>query len=83
MLLGDPVPFRIHWPRYAEFSVNNSRMTVYRRNLNQSAGDNVRDDVMSITPHVYPGRVYVSLRCRDSRRCGTHHGTQLICCRHP
>ena len=67
-MLGDSVPFRTHWPCYAEFAVNNNRMTVYRRNLNQAAGDNMRDDVMNITPHVYPGRVYVSLRCRDSHR---------------
>ena len=68
MMLGDPVPHRLHWPRFSEFSVNNHRMPVYRRNANQAAGDNVRDEAMSVAAHVYPGRVYVSLRCRDSKR---------------
>ena len=69
VMLGDPVPHRLHWPKYSEFSVNNHRMPVYRRNANQAAGENVRDEAVNIEAHVYPGRVYVSLRCRDSRRC--------------
>ena len=69
VMLGDPVPHRLHWPRYAEFAVNNNRMPVYRRNTNQAAGENVRDDAMSVESWAYVGRCYVSLRCRDCHKC--------------
>lgn len=68
IMLGDPVPHRLHWPRFSEFSVSGHRMAVYRRNANQAAGENVRDDAMSVDPYVYPGRAYFALRCRDSKR---------------
>lgn len=46
--LGDPVPFRFHWPRAADLRANNMQYRPYGRNPNNKLGNNARDEPANI-----------------------------------
>ena len=59
LMLADPVPLRVHWPRNADLRMNNMMYKPYARGPNAKLGVNSRDDMASVgimvTPGAHPG----------------------------
>ena len=47
-MLGDPVPFRVHWPRMADLRVNAMQYRPYGRSAATKLGVNARDEPASV-----------------------------------
>ncbi len=47
-MLGDPVPFRVHWPRMADLRVNSMQYRPYGRSAASKLGVNARDEPASV-----------------------------------
>eukprot|EP00951_Prasinocladus_malaysianus_P026383 scaffold234125_cov50-Prasinocladus_malaysianus.AAC.2 len=67
MLLGDPTPYRIHWPLHSQLRINRIPYRVYGRNPSTKLGANGRDDSFSVGRHCGEGRNTVILQGVDSR----------------
>ncbi|CAA2997053.1 E3 SUMO- ligase SIZ1 isoform X1 [Olea europaea subsp. europaea] len=67
MLLNDKVPFRMHWPQYADLQVNGLPVRAINRPGSQLLGANGRDDGHIITPCTRDGVNKISLTGCDSR----------------
>lgn len=65
VLLGDEVPFRVHWPKHADLRINNMRMNVARRNITHTLGANARDETVNISSVALSGRNRVTLTAAD------------------
>ena len=57
VLLNDPVPFRVNWPKNADLRVNNVRLNTGRRNVLHALGPNGRDEAVAIGSAVLSGTV--------------------------
>ncbi|XP_047317783.1 E3 SUMO-protein ligase SIZ1-like [Impatiens glandulifera] len=67
MLLNDKVPFRMHWPQYAELLVNDVPVRAINRPGSQLLGTNGRDEGPIITKCTRDGINKISLTGVDSR----------------
>ena len=47
-MLPDPVPARVHWPRFADLRVNSMSYRPYGRQANVKIGGNIRDEPANI-----------------------------------
>lgn len=50
-MLPDPVPTRMHWPRFADLRVNSMSYRPYGRQANVKIGGNIRDEPANIGAH--------------------------------
>ena len=60
LMLADPVPLRVHWPRNADLRMNNMMYKPYARGPNAKLGVNSRDDMASVGIMVTPVRLQAS-----------------------
>lgn len=67
LLLNDKVPFRMHWPQYADLRVNGMAVWVTNRQGPQLLGINGRDDGPGITAWTSEGTNKISLSAYDAR----------------
>jgi len=67
MQLGDPTPYRFHWPLYAELRINKMPYRVYRRGNATKLGANSRDDSFSVGKHCKEGANTIQLTAVDPR----------------
>lgn len=67
LLLDDPVPNRIHWPRQAELKINSMVYRPYGRNQNTKLGGNARDEPASAAHRCAVGTNRVQLTCVEDR----------------
>ncbi|KAJ7522680.1 hypothetical protein O6H91_18G022500 [Diphasiastrum complanatum] len=67
ILLNDKVPFRMHWPAYADVRVNGITVRVTNRPGTQLLGANGRDDGPGITSCIKEGTNRISLSAYDAR----------------
>ena len=67
LLLDDPVPNRIHWPRQAELKINSMVYRPYGRNTNTKLGANARDEPASAAHRCAAGTNRVQLSCVEDR----------------
>ncbi|XP_047319846.1 E3 SUMO-protein ligase SIZ1-like [Impatiens glandulifera] len=67
MLLNDKVPFRMHWPQYADLYINDVSMRTINRPGSQLLGVNGRDDGPIITKCTRDGINKISLTGCDTR----------------
>lgn len=67
MLLNDKVPFRMHWPQYADLQVNGVPVRAINRPGAQLLGANGRDDGPIITTCTRDGLNKISLTGSDGR----------------
>eukprot|EP00898_Chlorokybus_atmophyticus_P007112 jgi/Chlat1/7401/Chrsp6S07487 len=67
ILLNDAVPFRLHWPTFANLRVNVMPVRVYTRGGQQQLGNNARDEPAKISAFVREGINRVALTAYDTR----------------
>ncbi|XP_074571337.1 E3 SUMO-protein ligase SIZ1-like isoform X2 [Curcuma longa] len=67
LLLNDKVPFRMHWPQFAELQVNGIAVRVVNRPGSQLLGINGRDDGPLINTFCKEGINKINLSWRDTR----------------
>lgn len=67
LLLDDPVPNRIHWPRQAELKINSMVYRPYGRNANTKLGANARDEPANAAHRCAAGTNRVQLTCVEDR----------------
>eukprot|EP01018_Ginkgo_biloba_P022238 Gb_39019 [translate_table: standard] len=67
LLLNDKVPFRMHWPQYADLRVNGIAVRVTNRPGPQLLGVNGRDDGPGITACILEATNRISLSAYDAR----------------
>ena len=67
LLLDDPVPNRIHWPRQAELKINSMVYRPYGRNSNTKLGVNARDEPANAAHRCTAGTNKVQLTCVEDR----------------
>ena len=67
LLLDDPVPNRIHWPRLAELKINSMVYRPYGRNSNTKLGGNARDEPANAAHRCAAGTNRVQLTCVEDR----------------
>ncbi|KAL9230505.1 hypothetical protein vseg_005845 [Gypsophila vaccaria] len=67
MLLNDIVPFRIHWPQYADLQVNGNPVKTVNRPASQQLGANGRDNGAEVTACTVEGVNKISLSFTDAR----------------
>ncbi|KAI3411371.1 PHD domain-containing protein, partial [Psidium guajava] len=67
MLLNDKVPFRMHWPQYADLQVNGMPVRAINRPGSQLLGANGRDDGPIVTHCTKDGINKISLTGCDAR----------------
>lgn len=66
-MLGDPVPYRIHWPKMADLRVNSMQYRPYGRAATTKLGINARDEPASIGVMCSQVLVYNPPRCPLAR----------------
>ena len=67
LLLDDPVPNRIHWPRQAELKINSMVYRPYGRNAISKLGGNARDEPANAAHRCAAGTNRVQLTCTEDR----------------
>eukprot|EP00884_Botryococcus_braunii_P017845 jgi/Botrbrau1/4744/Bobra.0137s0016.1 len=67
ILLGDSVPFRVHWPMKVTMLVNGRAYRVSGRGSNMKLGDHQVDETAQITALATPNTNRISVEVQDSR----------------
>lgn len=78
LLLDDPVPNRIHWPRLAELKINSMVYRPYGRNSNTKLGGNARDEPANAAHRCAAGTNRVQLTCVEDRPFCEYPSLQLV-----